>query len=136
MNTATLPALSEIKARMAKTNTLFNVEVFGKRNFDALDHIYTATARVLPPGGPMVSGREAIKKFWKDLVTSVNAKSAVLSSLDVMETGEGIVEVGQATLSVEPPGHSPAQMEVKYVVFWREEDGDWQWHVDIWNANA
>jgi hypothetical protein len=27
-------------------------------------------------------------------------------------------------------------MEVKYVVYWREEDGRWQWHVDIWNPNA
>lgn len=136
MNTATLPALSEIKARMAKTNDLFNVEVFGRRNFDALDRIYTATARILPPGAPMVSGREAIKKFWRDMVTSANATSAVLSSLDVMEAGEGVVEIGRAVLTVQPPGQRRARMEVKYVVLWREENGDWKWHVDIWNADA
>jgi ketosteroid isomerase-like protein len=28
------------------------------------------------------------------------------------------------------------QMEVKYVVYWRQEDGRWKWHVDIWNMNA
>src|SRR3954452_15149413 len=93
MNTAELPTLSEIKRRMAETNDLFNAEVFGKRNFAALDQIYTSTARILPPGAPMIEGPEAIRKFWSDLVLSANAKSAVLTSLDVMEAGEGLVEI-------------------------------------------
>ena len=136
MNTATMPALSEIKARMAATNGLFNTEVFGRRNFDALDRIYTANARILPPGTPMVSGRESIKQFWKDLVIGAHATSAMLSSLDVMDAGDGMVEIGRAVLTVAPPDQPVAEMEVKYVVFWREEDGDWKWHVDIWNSNA
>ena len=49
---------------MARTNALFNSEVFGKRNFGALDQIYTADARILPPGSPMISGRDAIRNFW------------------------------------------------------------------------
>jgi len=136
MDSAELPTLSEIKRRMAETNDLFNAEVFGKRNFAALDQIYTSTARILPPGAPMIEGPEAIRKFWSDLVLSANAKSAVLTSLDVMEAGEGLVEIGAATLTVEPAGQSGAQMKVKYVVFWRQEEGRWKWHVDIWNSNA
>ena len=136
METANPPALSEIQKRMAKTNDLFNSEVFGKRNFAVLDQIYTSTARILPPGAPMITGREAIRKFWSDLVLSANATSAVLSSVDVMEAGDGAVEIGRATLTVEPPGQSQAQMDVKYVVFWRQEDGEWKWHVDIWNGNS
>jgi hypothetical protein len=42
--------LDAIKQSMEKTNDLFNAEVFGKRNFDALDQIYTKGARILPPG--------------------------------------------------------------------------------------
>ena len=121
---------------MASTNDLFITEVFGKRNFGALDKIYTADARVLPPGAPMVSGREAIKLFWSDLIQSVNAKSAVLASVDVMPTGDGAVEIGRATLSVEPEGQAMTEMEVKYVVYWRQEDGRWKWHVDVWNQNS
>jgi ketosteroid isomerase-like protein len=121
---------------MANTNDLFNSEVFAKRNFDALDNIYTADARILPPGAPMISGREAIKSFWTNLVQSANAKSAVLTSIDVMPAGDGVVEIGQATLTVEPEGQAPAQMDVKYVVYWRQEGGRWKWHVDIWNPNA
>src|ERR1700720_4022012 len=129
-------ALDEVKLAMAATNNLFNSEVFGKRNFAALDQIYTSDARILPPGAPMVSGREAIKKFWSDLIQSVNAKSAVLASVDVILTGDGLVEIGRSTLTVEPQGQSTTQMEVKYVVYWRQEDGRWKWHVDIWNQNT
>ena len=129
-------SLDEVKLAMARTNSLFNTEAFGKRNFAALDQIYTSDARILPPGAPMVSGREAIKKFWSDLVQSVNAKSAVLASVDVILTGDGLVEIGRATLTIEPQGRSTTQMEVKYVVYWRQEDDRWKWHVDIWNQNT
>ena len=128
--------LDQIKRSMQSTNDLFNSEVFGKRNFAALDDIYTRNARILPPGAPMISGREAIKKFWSDMVQSANATSAVLASVDVMPVGDGAVEIGKATLTVEPPGQPAAQMEVKYVVYWQQEDGRWKWHVDIWNPNS
>jgi ketosteroid isomerase-like protein len=128
--------LDQIKRAMQSTNDLFNAEVFGKRNFAALNDIYTRNARILPPGAPMISGRDAIRKFWSDLVQSANAKSAVLMSVDVIQAGEGVVEIGKAILTVEPPGQPAAQMEVKYVVYWREEDSRWKWHIDIWNQNS
>lgn len=121
---------------MASTNDLFNAEVFGKRNFDALDQIYTADARILPPGAPMISGRKAIKEFWSNLIQSVNAKSAVLASVDVILAGDGAIEIGRATLSVEPEGQASTDLDVKYVVYWKQEDGHWRWHVDIWNQNS
>ena len=120
---------------MAKTNDLFNVEVFGKRNFEALDQIYTADARILPPGAPMISGREAIREFWSNLIQSANAKSAVLESIDVIPAGGGVIEIGRATLTIQP-ADTATKLEVKYVVYWREEDGLWKWHVDIWNQNS
>jgi len=84
----------------------------------------------------MVAGRAAIQKFWSEMVQSVNAKSAVLVSVDVMPAGDGVVEIGKATLTVEPAGQPQAQVEVKYVVYWRQENARWKWHVDIWNPNA
>jgi len=136
METAATTSLSEIKAHMAEINNLFKVEVIGRRNFDALDRIYTSNARILPPGSPLVAGRQAIKKFWSDMVTGANVSSAVLSSIDVIPAGDGVVELGQALLTVAPAGQAESRMEVKYVVYWRGEDGAWKWDVDIWNSNA
>jgi ketosteroid isomerase-like protein len=123
--------LDRIKQAMASTNDLFNKEVFGKRNFAALDDIYTADARILPPEAPMISGREAIKKFWSDLITSSDATSAPLDSVEVTPTGDGIVEIGHATIAFK----AAPTIDCKYVVFWREESGLWKWHIDIWNRN-
>ena len=129
------PALNTIKLAMAGTNQLFNAEVFGKQNLAAFDDIYTADARILPPGGPMISGREAIKAFWGGTIATLKATSAELSSVEVMQAGDDIVEIGKAVLTIAPEG-TPVQMEAKYVVYWRQEDGRWKWHVDIWNFNA
>jgi ketosteroid isomerase-like protein len=136
MSTSAQPQLEQIRLAMADTNERFCAGVFGKRNFDALDDIYTSGARILPPGAPMISGRQRIKEFWSNLVQSANASSAVLESIDVMPAGEGAVEIGRAVLVVQPAGQAASQLEVKYVVYWQQEDGRWKWHVDIWNANA
>jgi ketosteroid isomerase-like protein len=133
---ATKPALDQIRLAMASTNGLFNVEVIGKRNFAALEEIYTADARILPPGAPLVSGRSAIQQFWRDLIQAVNPKSAVLTSVDVLPAGDGVVEIGLAKMTVEPAGQSASEMDVKYVVYWRQEGSRWKWHVDIWNQNS
>ena len=135
MASAQQMTLDQIKLAMAQTNELFNSEVVAKRNFAALDDVYTTNARILPPGAPMISGREPIKKFWSDLIQSADGKSAVLTSVDVLPAGDGVVEIGRATLTVAPQGES-TNLEVKYVVYWRQEAGRWKWHVDIWNANA
>jgi ketosteroid isomerase-like protein len=135
MATPTL-AIDQIKQGMASTNGIFNTEVFQKRNFHALDEVYTVDARILPPGAPMISGLPAIKQFWSDMIQSANAKSAVLTSIDVMQSGDGIVEIGKAVLTVGPADQPPAEIEVKYVVFWQLDGGRWKWHVDIWNPNA
>jgi ketosteroid isomerase-like protein len=130
------PTLDTIRLAMASTNEIFNSEVFGKRNFDALDLIYTPDARILPPGAPMISGRAAIKEFWSGLVQAVNASSAVLESVDVMPAGDSVVEIGKAVLAIHPEGQAAGSLEVKYVVFWKQEDSRWKWHVDIWNPNS
>jgi ketosteroid isomerase-like protein len=135
MSSSAQSSLQQTRLAMADTNDLFNREVFGKRNFDALDDIYTSGARILPPGLPMISGRKAIKQFWSEMIQSANAKSATLESVDVMPAGDGVVEIGRAVLTVEPDGQG-AQIEVKYVVYWQQEQGRWKWHVDIWNTNS
>ena len=134
MDTPTMD-LDAIKQSLAKTNELFNSEVFGKRNFAALDDIYTEDARILPPGRLMVSGRQEIKGFWFDIIRSYNAKSTVRRSLDVMPAGEGLVEVGRGVMTAEPAGLPEVQVDFKYVVFWKQEDGLWKWHVHIWNLS-
>ena len=136
MSSSAQSSLQQIRVAMADTNELFNAQVFGKRNYDALDDIYTSGARILPPGASMITGRSAIRNFWSTMIQSANATSAMLESIDVMPAGDGAVEIGRAVLTVQPEGQAAAQVEVKYVVYWQQEQGRWKWHVDIWNSNS
>jgi ketosteroid isomerase-like protein len=126
------PQIHDLQLAMSSVNVLFDTEVCAKRNIAALDDVYTADARILPPGAPMISGRDAIKQFWSDAIHALDAKSIVLRSIDVMPVGDAVVEIGAATIAT----GAGAQVEAKYVVYWRQEDGRWKWHVDIWNMNA
>ena len=121
-----------VLAAMRRANSLFEAEVVGKCNIDALDLIYTANARVLPPGAPMIVGREGIKAFWKHAIESLGVQKAVMTGLEAEEFEDRIVEIGKAQLELA----SGQTVEVKYVVVWRIEGEHWKWAIDIWNMNG
>ncbi len=121
----------EILAAMRQTNEFFNTEVVKKGNIAALDDVYTVNARILPPGAPMVEGREQIKNFWRQAIASMGATDATLTTVHAEMTGNSVIEIGRADLSL--AGGNVA--DVKYVVHWKQEDGAWKWNVDIWNMN-
>jgi uncharacterized protein (TIGR02246 family) len=118
---------------MRKTNQIFE-DAVAARTTAPLDAVYTADARILPPGGEMIAGREKIKEFWQGAIESLNVSSVELATVDVEVLGDTAYEIGRATLNFATPGAAPAQ--VKYVVVWKREDGTWKWHVDIWNPNS
>jgi ketosteroid isomerase-like protein len=131
------PAISHgvpesILAAMRATNAIFDTELVNTGNFELLDKVYTADATILPPGGAMTQGRVAIKEFWKGAIAAMGVTAAKLATVRVEMTGDSIVEIGEAELKV----GDGSTVTVKYVVHWKQEDGAWKWHVDIWNLNS
>jgi ketosteroid isomerase-like protein len=122
--------MKEILEAMKATNAIFS-EAIAKGNVAALESVYTADARVLPPGAEMVSGRLAIQQFWAGAIKGLGLRRAVLETIDAMPAGDGVVEIGGGELET-----ASGRSSVKYVVFWRQEQGCWKWHVDIWNPNS
>jgi ketosteroid isomerase-like protein len=127
-----MPIPDAIAAAMRQTNELFTVEVGSRRNVAALDQVYTADARILPPGAPMIEGRENIKGFWAQAVAGLDVKSCTLATVTAEQAGDSIVEIGRAEITT----NAGQTVPVKYVVHWKQEDGRWKWHVDIWNLNS
>ncbi|HMD50199.1 MAG TPA: nuclear transport factor 2 family protein [Bryobacteraceae bacterium] len=123
-----------LKLEIEATNAIFEREVAAERNVEALDRVYTQHARILPPGAPMMEGRENIKAFWRGAIESLDVKFVKLETVDFEMLGDTGVEVGRATLTFRAAGAPPAVM--KYVVIWKREEGAWKWHIDIWNPNA
>ncbi len=97
------------------TNQVFAIEVVQKRDFGALYRVYTADARVLPPGAPMMTGRDQILSFWREAISSMGLRAAMLETVDAEAVGESVIEVGRADLTV----GSGQIVQVKYVVHWK-----------------
>jgi ketosteroid isomerase-like protein len=112
-------------------NQLFETELIAKRNYDSIDQIYTSDATVMPPGAPMITGRENVRAFWKSAVEALNATGGRLETLSLEVHGERAIETGRATIET-----AASTLEVKYVVVWKREDGSWKLHIDIWNPNS
>jgi ketosteroid isomerase-like protein len=111
------------------TNHIFEAEVVGKGDFDALDRVYTSGARILPPGAEMIAGLPGIKEFWKQAAVALDVASVKLNTVDAEFLGDTAVEIGRANIHT----NGDATIDVKYVVVWKLEDGAWKWHIDIWN---
>jgi ketosteroid isomerase-like protein len=127
-----------MEARMSneafdKTNRIFEEAVIARRDFAALDRVYTANARLLSPGVPMISGLPGIREYWSSAVTGMGVTGATLHSLELTVTGDRATEVGRAEIFT-APGAAPVPL--KYVVLWKQEGDAWKWDVDCWNMDG
>jgi len=123
------PKADPVRAAVEEGNRKFGAAAAAK-DFGALAALYTDNAKVLPPDGPIVTGKAAIEEFWRTAAAKLDLKAATLKTLDLEVSGDSACEVGEAELTL---GSGPAK--VKYVVVWRKGgDGTWRLHRDIWNA--
>ena len=121
-----------IRRGMDETNRGFSEAVRFFFIDSATSEIYTRDARILPPGAPLVEGRDGIAQFWTGAAQQLGITDVELSTVDVQPLGDGAYEIGRATLTI----GGGQQAAAKYVVIWRQEDGRWRWHVDIWNMEG
>jgi ketosteroid isomerase-like protein len=101
-----------------------------RKDYAAMAALYAENAMVLPPDGPIVSGRRGIEEFWRSAAAALGLTDAVLTTRDLEVAGDTAYEVGEANLKV-----GSGQVMVKYLVVWvKGGDGNWRLHRDIWNA--
>src|SRR5215210_1374695 len=93
------------------------VAAFNRGDAAGVAALYTENARVLPPGGAIVSGQQAIQEFWQS-VMGMGVREVDLRTQDVELGGDLAYEIGSATLKMQPPDGSPMTDTVKYVVVW------------------
>jgi uncharacterized protein (TIGR02246 family) len=118
------------RSEIAAVNRQFE-EAARKGDLDRLASLYTPDAMAMPPDGPLVKGRDAIKQMWGSLAQSMGLKDVRLDTLDLELAGDTGCEVGEATIT-----HGGGTAVVKFVVVWKKTDGQWRLHRDIWNAKG
>ncbi|MGH2722021.1 MAG: YybH family protein [Actinomycetota bacterium] len=103
---------------------------FANQDLDAVTAFHADDARILSPGVPLVEGKAAIVRFFEEFFAA-GARTIEFETLDVLEGGDVIVEVGRSQLGLEPPGAAPARVPGKYVVVYdRQPDGSLKLVVD------
>ena len=88
------------KTAIASANRQFE-EAARKADAGRLASLYTPDAMVLPPDGPFVKGREAIRDFWAGAIQQLRLRDVTLETLELEITGDTACEVGEARLSLE-----------------------------------
>jgi uncharacterized protein (TIGR02246 family) len=116
---------------IAAVNRAFE-DAVRKGDADRLAQLYTADAIALPPDGPFVRGRDAIRDLWGGIMRDMGLREVALETADLEVSGDTACEVGEARLTLAPS----STVTVKYVVAWKKAGGRWQLHRDIWNAKA
>ena len=103
---------------------------FAAKDPAAVAAFYAEDGALFPPNSEMVSGRTAIEAFWTELLamgiggeikdTEVHALSDVgytVGTYSVTDAGGANIDQGE------------------YVCIWRNVDGKWQIHREIWNSS-
>lgn len=85
---------------LAAANRLFAERVRSGDVAAAARGVYTAGARALPPGAPMIRGRDAIVSFWKEAASALGLTDVILTTVEVEGQGSGVLEIGRAELAV------------------------------------
>ena len=94
--------------------------------------LYTEDATLLPPGAPMVRGRDGIEAFWGQAIAGVD--DIALTTERVTPLGDGIAEeIGSVVITT--TGDQPQEITGKYVVIWEETEEGWKLATDIWNLD-
>jgi len=101
------------------------------KDVDALVALYTSDARVLPPGGEMESGSDAIRTTFSGIIDA--GISGELTSIESKISGDLAYDVGTLTLRIDGEVIGTG----KFIVTMRRGDhGEWLITNDIWNMDA
>lgn len=93
--------------------------------------VYTRDALAMPPGAEMIRGRDEITAFWRAAAEGMGIERVELSTVELGAAGDLVTQVGTASIALAGGERLPC----KYLVVWKQEDGRWKWHIDIWNPD-
>jgi ketosteroid isomerase-like protein len=93
---------------------------------------YTVDGAVLPASSDMITGRPAIQMFWQSALDGLSLKATERETVELEQHGDTAYEVGKYTLK----GDGDSVLDQgKYIVIWKQVDGGWKWHRDIFTSS-
>lgn len=132
----------QVQAAPADEQTLRDLDAqwskaAGAKDLDKTVSYYSDNAIVMPPNAPSATTKEAIRKAWRDLLTSPGAAiSWKTTKVEVAQSGDIAYLSGTYELTMNDASGKPANEKGKYVeIFKKQADGTWKCVSDIWNSD-
>lgn len=98
--------------------------------------LYTEDAVLIPPGEPLVRGREAIEEYWRGAIESGGVRDVSVETMDALSSGSLGYETGSFVLTANGPDGEAVIDRGRYMeLLRREPDGRWLSTHGIWNAS-
>ncbi|GAA4498406.1 hypothetical protein GCM10023172_15310 [Hymenobacter ginsengisoli] len=124
------PTATSIRSEIQRANAAFEAH-FAQGSAAAIASLYTSNAVLLPTGHDPIQGHEGIQAFWQGALDMGVARVS-LHTQEVEELSDTAIELGVYTLF----GANSQQLDKgKYLVVWKQQQGQWKLHQDIWNTS-
>jgi ketosteroid isomerase-like protein len=123
--------LDSVKTAIAASNATYGSGFAAQDSVGFISH-YTSDACVNPTGVPQICGTQGITAFF-NMAHQMGIRDIKLTTKEVMGGKDAVVETG----TYEVLGAQGVSFEKgKFIVVWKEENGKWKMHRDIWNSDA
>ena len=122
---------NDIRAQIESANAQI-ASAFKRGDATALANFYTSEAQLLPANSDFVRGAAAIRTFWQSAIDT-GLTGASLETIDVEGHGDTAIEIGRYRLLA--AGDVVAD-QGKYIVVWKNDNGAWKLHRDIWTTSV
>ena len=124
-------SLDSAKAAIAASNKVFG-GCFASGDSVAFANCYTTDGCIYNANMPKVCGTAGIQSFLSIGYNS-GLRNVVLTTEEVMGGKEAVVETGKYEVFI---ANNVSVEKGKFIVVWKEENGKWKMHRDIWNSDA
>jgi ketosteroid isomerase-like protein len=122
--------LDSVKAEIGVLNKAY-AECFAKKDSVSFVAHYTSDAIIYPPNKPALKGEAGIKAFFNTAL-SMGINTAEATTVELFGNNEFVTEVGTYNIKI----NTGQSVETgKYIVIWKNDNGKWKMHRDIFNAD-
>lgn len=130
-NSKTAFNMDSVKAAIAASNISYG-EAHVKKDSIAFVSHYTKDAIIYPNNMPSITGAPGLTAFFNGGI-SFGVGNIVLTTDELFGGNESVAEIGKYEVK-DTAGNNIENG--KFIVIWKQEEGKWKMHRDIWNADA
>ena len=112
-------------------------KVIAAKDIAALVAMYEEGAWLLPPGAPVVQGRDAIQARFDAFIGTVETLDMQFEVIDVIDAGDVLVDLAHIRTSAQRRDGEGHTQKSKHIVIWRKQpDGTFKIAAEAINRDA